>query len=251
MAKWQLVLKSLPIAIAVLVLRYFAQGIPALKGAVSFGDAGSVLTGAALIIGLMLGGVIGDYREAEKLPAAIGGGLLGLEAYAKRALQLVDKDNSWVHGRLATVAHAVNEWLYGRMDTASMWAAYDEVNKVCDEVAKQGATIPYVNQLHAANNGLGGAIDRVDGIRTTSYIKSGYALMEFLVGIVLVLMVVCSFDNEAANWLVPGAISMVYVFMVLFIKDLDNPFGWGENGGKGSAADVDSGYWDNVYRAYQ
>lgn len=251
MAKWQLVLKSLPIAIAVLVLRYLAQGVPALKGAVTFGDAGAVLTGAALIMGLMLGGVIGDYREAEKLPAAIGGGMLGLESYARRALEVVDKDGSWVHARMAGVARAVNEWLYGRMETGAMWAAYEDVNRVCDEIAKSGATVPYLNQLNAANNGLGGSIDRVDGIRSTSYIKSGYALMEFLVGVVLVLMIVCSFDNAVANWLVPGAISMVYVFMVLFIKDLDNPFGWGENGGKGSAADVDSSYWDNVYKTYQ
>lgn len=248
MAKWQLVIKTLPIAAAVLVLRYLAQGVDALHGAVTFGDAGAVLTGAALIMGLMLGGVIGDYREAEKLPAAIGGTFLALESYARRALEVVGKDGSWVHDRVAGVAHAVNDWLYGRLDTGAMWAKYDDINRLCDDVAREGATVPYVNQLHGANNGLGGAIDRVDGIRTTSYIRAGYALLEFLVGLVLLLMIVCSFENAVANWLVPGAVSMVYVFMVLFIKDLDNPFDWG---GKGSAADVDSAYWDNVYKLYQ
>ena len=168
--------------------------------------------------------------------------------FATRGLQAVDKDSSWVRPRIAKVAHVIDDWWHGRVDSAQLWAAADDLNQLIVDVSKSGATVPYVNQLHGANNGLGGALDRADWIRKTSFIKSGYALMEFLTAVVLLLMVIAEFPAGLASWLVPAAISMVYVFMVLFIKDLDNPFDWG---GKGSAADVDSSYWDNVYKLYQ
>ena len=87
MSKWRLVITSLPIMLAVLALRYVVTKVLGYDDLLAFGDTGAVLTGAALIMGLMLGGVIGDYREAERLIPAVGGGLLGFEAYAKRALQ--------------------------------------------------------------------------------------------------------------------------------------------------------------------
>ena len=251
MAKWSLVLKAAPVAVIVLLLRAAVHTVDSLKGMVTFADTGAVLTGAALIMGLMLGGVIGDYREAEKLIPAVGGLFVGFESYARRSQEVIGKDGSWVHDRVAVVARAVNDWLYGKVDTGAMWAAYEDINRIADKVATEGATIPFQNQVNGANNSLGGALDRIDNIRSTSFIKSGYALLEFLVGVVLMLMVVCTFDNTVASYLVPAAVSMIYVFMVLFIKDLDNPFGYGDNDGKGSAADVDITYWTNVFKLYK
>jgi hypothetical protein len=39
--------------------------------------------------------------------------------------------------------------------------------------------------------------------------------------------------------------------MVLFIKDLDNPFGYADNNGKGSAADVDLAPWNGIFATYK
>lgn len=251
MAKWRLLLKTLPVALGVLAARHFLQDVERLQGAISFGDTATVLTAAALIMGLMLGGVIGDYREAEKLIPAVSGLFAAFESYATRGLQVAGKDDFGVRVRVSRFVHAVNEWLYGRIDTATMWASYAELNAVADDCARAGVSVPYMNQIHGANNNLGGAVDRIDNIRSTSYIKSGYALLEFLVGAVIVLMAVCTFENTAAGLLVPVTVSMTYTVMLLLIKDLDNPFAYGDNGGKGSAVDVDIMYWTKLYKSYQ
>ncbi|CAB4344684.1 unannotated protein [freshwater metagenome] len=251
LAKWRLIAMALPFALGVLVLRYFVHSVLNVEGALSFGDSGAVITGAAIIMGLMLNGVIGDYREAEKLPAAVGGNLVAFENFARRGFEVIDKDNTWVHDRLKPLAHAINEWILGRTDTGTMWAAYEDNSQLIVDAAKAGVTIPYLNQLHASNNSLGGALDRIDGIRKTSFIRAGYALLEFLVAVVLGAMVVCDFSPGIAAWLIPSAIAMVYSFMVLFIRDLDNPFGYGDNSGKGSAADVDLDAWTAIYNLYK
>ncbi len=250
MNKWRILLQSIPLAIVVLILRYLLHNVAGKSEILQFSDTSSVLTGAALIMGLMLAGVIGDYREAERLPSEVGGGLLGFELYATRGLQVIDKDSSWVHARIAAVAHTINEWFYGRKSDAEMWAEYDDINQVVVELAKSGMTIPYLNQVHGANNGVAGAIDRITVIRNTSYIKAGYALMEFLIAVVLVLMVVVDFPQGFAQELVPASISIVYVYMFLFIRDLDNPFAYGDHHGTGSAADVSITAWKNAYETY-
>ncbi|MEI6405006.1 MAG: hypothetical protein WCO64_04460 [Actinomycetes bacterium] len=250
MAKWRILLKSLPLALIVLGLRFLIHNVDKKSGILQFSDSSSVLTGAALIMGLMLSGVIGDYRESEKLPSDVGGGLLGFELYATRGLQVIDKDSAWIHPRLVPIAHSINDWFYGRKTDAQLWADYDDVNQIVVELSKSGVTIPYLNQVHSANNGVAGAIDRISVIRNTTYIKAGYALMEFLIAVVLGLMVIVDFPEGLAQWLVPASISVVYVYMFLFIKDLDNPFGYAENHGTGSAADVALDGWKNAFTSF-
>lgn len=61
MAKWRLLFMSLPVVAIVLGLRYLVHDVAGINDVVSFSDAGAVLTGASIIVGLMLGGVIADY----------------------------------------------------------------------------------------------------------------------------------------------------------------------------------------------
>jgi hypothetical protein len=250
MTKWRLLYLALPAGAVVLLLRYVLHDRAGKSGILQFSDSGPVITGAALVVGLMLTGVVADYKESEKLPSSVGWGLVGLEDYAVRSLRVIDKDDSWVHGRFVPVAHSINDWLYGRKNNAELWADYADINKVIDEIAKMGATDPYLHQLHGTSNGLSGALDRMIVIRDTSFVKAGYALLDILVVVVLGLMVVVDFPSGAGQYIMPAAISVVYVYMLLFIKDLDNPFGYGENNGKGSAADVDLTPWREAYALY-
>ena len=41
------------------------------------------------------------------------------------------------------------------------------------------------------------------------------------------------------SWIAPSVLSLAYGYLLLLVRDLDNPFGHGENNGQGSGADVD------------
>ena len=234
-----LFLKALPVALLVVAARYLFHNVFGFSEIMSFSDAAAVLTGAALIIGFMLAGVIADYKEAEKMPASIGGALLMLDQLAASGLALQGKDSGWVRARLAAVAIRIDDWFFGRVPDDSLGAVQNEVFSVIVDVEKEGCSAPYVTQLLNRANELAGALQRVMVIRNSSFIRAGYALMTILVTIVLVLLVIVDFPSEFAQWLVCGALALVYTDLLLLVRDLDNPFGYAAHGGRGSGADVD------------
>jgi hypothetical protein len=151
-----------------------------------------------------------------------------------------------VRPRIQKIATAIDDWFYSRIDDAAVGAATSDLGTMIVELEKAGVPSHYLGRLFIASSDLGGAISRIQTIRNTNFIKSGYALMELLIAAVLGLMIIVDFPSENVQWLVSGALSMVYVYMLLLVKDLDNPFGYGDNGGRGSAADVDLSPWISV-----
>lgn len=251
MAKWRLLTVAVPVAGIVLGIRYLVHDVMGINELVTFGDAGPVITGAALILGLMLSGVMGDYKESEKLPSAVAGSLSGFEGLAVRGLEVKGADSSWVRPRITTVAKAIDDWFYSRIDDAAVGAATGDLNKMIVDLEKAGVPTHYLARLFVAAGDLGGAVGRIQTIRNTNFIKSGYALMELLIAAVLGLMILVDFPSPNVQWIVAGAISLVYVYMLLLVKDLDNPFGYGDNNEQGSAADVDLSPWINTMKNYR
>ena len=235
----KLLAKALPVAILVMVLRLVLHDVLDINGIMSFGDIAAVLTGTALIIGLMLAGVISDYKEAEKLPGIIGGSLLILDRLAKSALGSQGNDSDWVRPRLAAIGTEIDDWFHGRISDDQIIETQGELFEIIVEVEKTGCTAVYSAQMLARATDVAGAIQRASSIRKTQFIKAGYALMTILVVVVLILLVVSDFPSEIAQWTVCGALSLVYMYLLLLVRDLDNPFGYGGNSGRGSGADVD------------
>jgi hypothetical protein len=234
-----LLLKALPVAILVMVLRYLLHDVLGIEGIMSFGDAGAVLTGTALIIGLMLAGVIADYKEAEKIPGVIGSSLLIFERLAEAGLSSQEKDSGWVRPRLAAIGTEIDNWFYGRITDGQVVEQQGELFKTIVEVEKAGCSTTYIVQMLVRATEAAGAIQRAMSIRNTQFIKAGYALMTILVAVVLILLVIADFPSDVAQWVVCGALSLVYTYLLLLVRDLDNPFGYGDNKGRGSGADVD------------
>lgn len=251
MAKWRLFFTTLPVVAIVLGLRYLVHNVAGINEVVSFSDAGSVLTGASIIVGLMLGGVMADYKESEKLPAALAGGLSGFEGLALRGLKVKDADSSWVRPRIGKIGVAINDWLYGRISDDEVSTATADVNDMIVDLEKAGVPTHYLARLFVAAGDMGGALGRIAVIRNTSFIKTGYALMELLILIVLGLLVIVDYPKPTVQWVVSGVLAAAYSYLVLLVKDLDNPFGYGENNEKGSAADVDLSPWIKTFNGLQ
>jgi len=242
------VIKALPVAIIVLILRWILHYGFDVNGLMSFSDATSVLTGATVIVGLMLAGVVADYKESEKLPSAIGGSLLAINSLANAALATKGVDTAFIRPRVAQVADTINDWFYGRVGDDQIQVAQAMVSELIIDVEKEGGGAHYLARLLATASELGAALQRVMVIRNTMFIQAGYALMKILVGIVLVLFVLVDFPSESAQWLVIGALSLAYTYLLLLVRDLDNPFGYGEHDGRGSGADVDLAPFTRAYR---
>jgi hypothetical protein len=223
-SQWLLAIRAVPIAIAVLIARYVVHNLLDLNGVVSFSDAGAVITGATIIVGLMLAGVLSDYKESERFPAVLAQSLLGLESLSVSGLTVKDLDSSWVRPRVSAIANDVVNWIQGRTSDQQMWKSQAQVADIIVDVERAGAPSHYIGRLLATNGDLGSALSRIAVIRNTSYIRAGYVLMTLLVGVVLVLLVLIDFTSPIMKWVVPGVLALAYTYLILLVRDVDNPF---------------------------
>ena len=79
MLRWKLLVTTLPFVVVVLILVVIRDAVLHIPALLDFGDIAPILTGAALLIGFMLSGVMADYKESERLPAQLVGALMALE----------------------------------------------------------------------------------------------------------------------------------------------------------------------------
>lgn len=235
----RLLLASLPIVAVVLMARYLVQNVWDIGEVATFGEIGSVITGVTLILGFMLGGVLADYKESERLPAVVGGALAGFAGTCAMALGAKDQDAAWARQRVSTVADAVENWVHGRVTDAQMWQAHSDLARVTTEVDRAGVSGHYMGRLLTVNGELTSTLKRIEVIRNTSFVQSGYVLMVFLVFVLQASLAVVSFPSTVMSWIAPSVLSLAYAYLLLLVRDLDNPFGHGDNDGKGSGADVD------------
>jgi len=240
---------ALPAVIAVLILRYVLQEIFDIGEVATFSEVGSVITGVTLILGFMLGGVLTDYKESEKLPASVAVALAGFRSTAHSGLLAKDLDVSIINARISKVANAIAGWFVGTNSEDEMWNALLDFPVLIVDLEKAGMASHYVGRLMVLNGELNGVLNRISVVRNTSFVQSGYVLMSLLVLVLQGTMAIVSFPSSIMSWIAPSVLSLAYAYLWLLVRDLDNPFGHSENEGKGSGADVDITPLLNVVRA--
>jgi hypothetical protein len=237
--KWMLVVKTIPIVLFSLGLRFVVTEVIRVHLTLKFSDLAPILTGVSVILGLMLTGVITDYKEAEKLPATISRSLDDLDGLSRRGLQRVNKNSSWAHERVLHLTEVVHDWFCGRVSNDDLWRARSDMGEMILELDRNDVPDYYMHRLLRVNSDLGAALSRVQVIRDTDFISAGYALMELLVGGVIVTLSIVAFSTPLIGFCITGGLTLIYAYLVRLSKDIDNPFEHGKNLGRGSAADVD------------
>ena len=235
----RLLILSLPFVAGVLLLRFVIQEIFNVSEVATFAEIGSVITGVTLILGFMLGGVLADYKESERLPASLAVVLSGFAATASAGMTVKDISDPNVQQRMARVGQGISEWLLGRISDDELWQRQSDVSQLIIDLERQGVATHYLSRLMVLNGEMTNTLYRIAVIRNTSFVQSGYVLMTFLVVTLQVSLAVVTFPSPIMSWVAPSVLSLAYGYLLLLVRDLDNPFGHGENNGQGSGADVE------------
>lgn len=187
------------------------------------------------LMGFLLSGVLSDYKESERLPGELG---IGLETLADDFLALREPKHDEVRreglAHLSRLGAQLHDWLHRRQSTAVM---LDQVSDLVYLFNKIEPFIPanYSVRLKQEQNNLRRSVVRINTIRETSFIPSGYVISEMVTGFLTVGLVLVKIDALYESLFVVGVITFLFAFLSLLIRDLDNPFGYDEGG---SAEDV-------------
>lgn len=235
--KWHLVVKIAPIILVIFVLKLLSHkfGLEVISLNALFT---SLIAGVIFLMGFLINGVISDYKESEKIPGDMASSLETIydEAYIldKNKGSKVTKDFLNYH---KDFLNSVNSWFYRKEKTKNMLDTLHGMNNYFAEF-ESVMQANFLSRMKNEQSNLRKMIIRVDNIRDLSFIQSAYAIVEilavFVVGGLLILKVEPFYESVFFTLLV----SFLVIYMILLIKDLDNPFDYSEHGETGTEVSI-------------
>jgi len=227
--KWSITLKVVPLVAATLILKVlFHQTGLELIGPNSL--LPSFVAATVFLMGFLISGVLSDYKEAERLPVEMAA---SIEALADEA-ELIYKSKKSPEAKgflenLSQFACSLKAWFYKREKTASLRDKLDGFNDyfVAFELQTQAT---FVARMKSEQQNLRKALLRAHTIRETSFVQSGYAIAEAVSFLLLVALLLSRMEPFYESLFFLAPISFLFIYLLLLIRELDNPFGHYEHG---------------------
>ncbi len=284
-APYKVIIRVVPIVVAAIAIRVTLEiTIPGFDGLIPTETVTPFATASMFVIAIILGGVLEDYKDGERLPASIVNSFSGLSdkilycalkcdliakaagaklaSHQKAAAKEEEKeeeelptiDSRLVHFEMLTLLANVLEYFAGLRSEAEISSI---ISVHCQWLSAtlhpiQEDTGIEVWEVNDAFKDIREDVARAAVIKRTTFIPSGYSLLQFLVYITIVLTSLASYP-EASNVEVPaggggrrlsepaegdeskyrfniGCYSNVVIYAFLFnyvlvlINDLEDPF---------------------------
>lgn len=231
----RLLLGALPWAAAVVILKLVADIRDAQVLELSPLLAGAIAA-EVFILGFLLAGTAGDFKEAEKLPGEVAS---SLETIADECLicyeDLKMPEAKACLAQLIEVSQSIRMWLMqdrGFDDVMSDIRALNGPFRVMAPAIQAGFT----TRLKSEQATIRKLVIRMDTMRRTSYVAAGYLIAEVTAFLLMGVLILTDLGARAPTLYLVGLIAYLLVYLVGLIRDLDNPFEY--RNGKPGAADV-------------
>lgn len=226
-SKWRLALKTIPFVAGIILVKFFVHYFE-----YEFLTLNSLFTAVIsaniFLIGFLISGTLVDHKESEKLPSDIAASIEsmadeGLIIYRNKKSQ---EAKNYLH-RLFQLNKSLTEWFYKKERTENIMKQLHSFND--DFLAFEAQTqANFIVRLKQEQNSIRKMIHRVDTIRDTSFLGTGYAIAEIITFILILGFVFIKIDPFYESVFFISFVSFILIYMIYFIKDLDNPFGYNE-----------------------
>lgn len=223
--KWKLTLKVLPFIAVILVIKliahYFTLEFLTLNSLFS-----AIVSANVFLIGFLISGVLVDYKEAEKLPGELA---TGLEALTDE-ISIIYKNKkakvaSQALNHISNLSTAIIQWFHKKERTSNIQNQITALNDYFLDFEPL-TQANFIVRMKQEQNNLRKIITRIHTIRETSFNPSGYAIAEIITGLLVGGLVFTKIDPYYESLFFVTFVSFILIYMVLLIKDLDNPFGY-------------------------
>jgi hypothetical protein len=238
MIKYRLMVTTLPWVILIGVIALVRDYVLHLKGVIEFTAVAPVLAAVALIAGFMLAGVLADYKESEKLPGDIATELETIGDTVEIVIALnKDSDVSDYKPRFTAMVKVIEDWFMHRISVEKCYAALTDFREVIMRM-HPAVSVNYTIRCLGEIHNLRRLITRADVISRTTFVPVGYALLDLLVGATLILLLAANYTTPLAEYFLIILFSLIYIYMIRLIYDLDNPFNYSPKKVIGGSAEV-------------
>lgn len=226
-SKWKLSLKVIPLIVLIvmtkLVIHYSGYEFLTLNSLFT-----AIISANIFLIGFLISGTLADHKESEKLPSDLASSIEtmtdeGLIIYqnkkspeAKKYLQ-----------KMVSFNQSLIAWFYKKERTENILRQLHSFNHdfLIFETQTQAN---FIVRLKQEQNLIRKMVHRIDTIRDTSFLATGYAIAEIITATLVIGLVFIKIDPFYESVFFVSFVSFILIYMVHFIKDLDNPFGYSD-----------------------
>ena len=225
--KWRLAFRVIPIVIIIILLKLLSHQMN-WEFLTLNSLFGAIISANVFLVGFLISGVLVDYKEAEKLPGELA---CSLEVMTDECyITYKNKKNEVAKDLLRHVHNLTGnilEWLHKKVKTNIVLKGITDLNDYF--LALEPLTqANFIVRLKSEQHILRKTITRIHAIRETSFNPAGYAVAEIISVIMCIGLIFTKIDPYYESVFFVAFVSFILIYMVILIKDLDNPFGYYE-----------------------
>jgi hypothetical protein len=194
-----------------------------------------IIAANVFLMGFLLSGVLSDYKESERLPGELSACLENMATEVVGiGITKPDADIRPALSRISKLANDIHGYFHKKVDIADLLEGVNGLTAQFESMQPmtQGT---FIARLKQEQSNLRRTLIRINIIRETSFVSTGYLLADMITILLCVGLVLTSVDPFYESLFFAGVISYLMIFLLMLIRDLDNPFGYYE---AGSSADV-------------
>ncbi len=224
-----ILLKVAPFVVVVLVAKLAVHRL-----SLEFIPLNAVFSGiigaTVFLLGFLLSGVMADYKESEKIPGELAATLLTMADEMESAWRA--KRDPVAREGLADIhqtAESVHGWIFKKVRTRDLMERIAMLN---DSFRGLEPLLPanYVARLKQEQHNLRKLVIRVHTIRETDFVSSAYLIGTSTSILLLTGLVLSEVEPFYESLFFVGVIAYLLIFLLILIRDLDNPFGHYDRG---------------------
>ncbi len=222
---------TLPLVAALVLLREFLRMRFGFEGIIEFTEVAVVLSGGVFLLGFMLAGTMGDYKEAERMPGELVTGLETIEEVMVHVATVKQGDPTTHRRAILHVLETIDRWLHKQ-------ATEHELHEALHRVTSSFTAIElgsHATRAFAIMTNVRRSLLRVGVTSRTGFLATGYALLEVMIGICYLILILSTFKSALGEIVVVSFVGLIYTYMYRLIRDIDDPFDYDENGATGAA----------------
>jgi len=235
--RWRLFWTSVPVAAGLTALKLALDELLGFKGFLEFNsDLNVIFTALVFIMGFILAGTIVDFKEAERLPGEIACQLEIMEDWFVEASVMAARirdypANAPTRRDLLTAVRDTSRETLGWFKSASkrsedIFPAVKRLDgqiKRMEEAGLDRITVRMLGDINQLRRG----VTRAYIIARTEFMGPAYALFEFFLVFIFLLLLACNFRTPVVAAVVTSFLSLTYWYLYRLIRDIDNPFDFG------------------------
>ena len=223
--KKSILVKTLPFVVGIVVLKYALHmlGFEYIELNALFT---SFIAANVFLLGFLMAGVLTDFKESEKLPGELS---VRLESIADEAQMLYEtkklKEAKECVEHVRLLILCLKGWFYKKERTRTVFDLISALNPLFSAFEPH-TQANYIVRLKQEQTNIRRIVTRIDAIRDTSFISSGYRIVEVNSVLLILGLITLRLDPFINSLFLTGSISLLFLYLIFLIKDLDDPFGY-------------------------